>query len=502
MRLEHSLALRHGLVEDSDIDCGVPTTKRVDASPGVIGNQRIQLTEEDNARIKRKTDKAVLTVLVWIYFLQVLDKAVLGIGSLFSLQEDTSMHGNQYSWVGSISPIAQLAWQPFSTWLIVRVPHRILLPTLVLGWGISQACMAGCRDFASLLAGRFFLGLFEAGCLPLFSVITSQWYRRAEQPIRVAIWYSTNGAATITASVLAYGLGHIPSAILKPWQIIFLFTGLVTIVSSLWAYWKLDNNISSARFLTESERQQAIERLRANQIGTGSREFKWSHVLEAALEPKSYLWIVMSVLVNIGASVASVFGPLVLSSFGFDKFRSSLWNIPFGAVQAIVILASCWAAHQAKLKSMILAAFMIPVIVGAAMLYMLDRDPSDRAPLLIAYYLLACLFSGNPLIVSWIIGNTAGTTKQSVNMALYQAGSSVGNIVGPLLFHEKDAPIYHPGLRVVLGVFIAMIVSSMRKTYHSRMSGKDAIDDAGMLLGQQAFLDLTDQQNDEFVYIY
>jgi MFS family permease len=68
------------------------------------------------------------------------------------------------------------------------------------------------------MAARFFLGLFEAGCLPLFSIITSHWYRRAEQPIRVAAWYGTNGLATIVAAALSYGLGHIKSDLLKEWQ--------------------------------------------------------------------------------------------------------------------------------------------------------------------------------------------------------------------------------------------------------------------------------------------
>lgn len=143
---------------------------------------------------------------------------MLGFGSIFGLQDDTGLVGNQYSLVGSIAPIAQLVWQPFSSILIVKVPHRILMPSLVLGWGIAQTAMAGCNSYSGLLVTRFFLGLFEAGCLPLFSVITNQWYRRAEQPIRVAAWYSTNGAATIVAACLSYGLGYIPSNTLKSWQ--------------------------------------------------------------------------------------------------------------------------------------------------------------------------------------------------------------------------------------------------------------------------------------------
>lgn len=149
---------------------------------------------------------------------QILDKTVLGYGATFGLQEATHLTGNQYSLVGSIAPIAQLAWQPFSSFLIVKVPHRILMPSLCLGWGIAQAAMAACKSYGDLLAARFFLGLFEAGCLPLFSIITSQWFRRAEQPLRVAAWYSTNGLATIAASALSYGLGHIPSSSLESWQ--------------------------------------------------------------------------------------------------------------------------------------------------------------------------------------------------------------------------------------------------------------------------------------------
>ncbi len=117
-----------------------------------------------------------------------------------------------------MAPIAQLCWLPFASILIVKVPHRILMSALVFGWGLSQTCMAASKNYAGLLATRFFLGLFEAACLPLFGVITSEWYRRAEQPLRVAAWYGTNGLATIFGSALSYGLGHIPSSTLKSWQ--------------------------------------------------------------------------------------------------------------------------------------------------------------------------------------------------------------------------------------------------------------------------------------------
>lgn len=158
---------------------------------------------------------SLCTLLIAI---QILDKSVLGYGSLFGLQHDTGLVGSQYSLVGSIAPIAQLCWLPLSSYLIVKVPPRVLMSILVLGWGTAQACMAAAHSYGGLIAARFFLGLFEAACLPLFGVLTSQWYRRSEQPLRIAAWYGTNGLATMIAAALSYGLGHIPSSVLRPWQ--------------------------------------------------------------------------------------------------------------------------------------------------------------------------------------------------------------------------------------------------------------------------------------------
>jgi len=313
---------------------------------------------------------------------------------------------------------------------------------------------------------------------------------------------------------------------------IFLFCGLVTIISAPVVWWRLENDIPTARFLTEHEKSQAIERLRANQTGTGSREFKWDHILELLLEPKTYLFIGMTLLLNIGAQVSNTFGPLILAGIGFDKYKTSLLNMPFGVLQFLTILLGSFAAAKGRFKSFVLAVFMLPVIAGVAILYALPRTSSNTAALMVGFYLFAFLFAGNPLIVSWMIGNTAGTTKKSVLMACYQGASSAGNIIGPLLFNSKDAPAYHPGLRAVLGIFVALVcivfIQLANLTFlnklqqrkrvkngkaavikdHSmedRYVGYEADEEEGserQRLGDKAFLDLTDRKNDEFTYIY
>jgi predicted MFS family arabinose efflux permease len=307
---------------------------------------------------------------------------------------------------------------------------------------------------------------------------------------------------------------------------IFLFTGLVTVITAPFLYWKVENDITTARFLNRKERSQAIERLRANQTGTGTNEFKWDHISELVLEPKTYLFIGMTLLLNIGAQVSNTFGPLILAGIGFDKYKTSLLNIPFGVLQFLTILLGSWAAAKCRLKSIVLAAFMIPVVIGIALLYALPRTGSEEAPLMVGFYLFSFLFAGNPLIVSWMIGNTAGTTKKSVLLACYQGASSAGNIIGPLLFTSEDAPSYHPGLRAVLGIFVALVgivfvqlanlifLNKLQQRKRVRNGKSAVIKDHSMEdryigyeageegYGERAFLDITDRKNDEFTYIY
>lgn len=69
--------------------------------------------------------------------------------------------------------------------------------------------------------------------------------------------------------------------------------------------------------------------------------------------------------------------------------------MPFGALQTIVILLASFLMQKAKLKSVILAAFMVPVIVGLVLLYVLPRTAGNEGPFLVGYYLLAFLYGGN-----------------------------------------------------------------------------------------------------------
>ena len=112
---------------------------------------------------------------------------------------------------------------------------------------------------------------------------------------------------------------HVKHSAIAPWQLLYVTSGLLTLVSVPVIYMIIDSDVVSARFLTEEERPKAIERLRANQTGTGTNEFKWDQVVELLLDIKTYLFLALCIMVNTGQGVTIYFGPTLINNFGFGE---------------------------------------------------------------------------------------------------------------------------------------------------------------------------------------
>ncbi|KAJ7497757.1 MFS general substrate transporter [Mycena latifolia] len=502
-----------------------------DAAQAILGDNvhaPVIISAEDNARILRKTDLWLLPVMLGIYFLQQLDKSTLSYASVFGLAKDTGLVGYQFSALGSIVYAAQLIWQPVSSFLLVRLPVGRWLAFNILAWGITLSCMTTAHNFSTLIAARFFLGLFEATVAPTFVTITAMWWRRREQTQRTSLWYSMNGLTTVIGSIMSFGLGHIHSSALKPYQIIFLFTGILTVVFSVVVYLVLPNSPTTARFLTPEEKILAVERLRANNTGTETKTWKWAQARECLFDPKTWAWFSMIFLISIPSGGISTFGPLIINSFGYNQLNTILLQMPFGAVQICATLLGGYAATRWKLKAPVLVALTLPPIAGAAALLNLPRGPAHKGPLLGAYYIVSFYPGISPLIYTWSSQNTAGHTKKTLTTGILFVGQSAGNILGPFLYTTQQAPLYKKGLTSSLAcfsalasVFIAtafylMFLNRRHAARRVAMGKTGALVDAslertedagdaqranGADFGANAFDDLTDTANEDFIYV-
>lgn len=237
---------------------------------------------------------------------------------------------------------------------------------------------------------------------------------------------------------------------------------------------------TEAKFLTDDDKVIAIERLRNNQMGVMSREWRYDHFFEALRDPKTWLWVIMIFCISVPSNGISVFGPLIVQSFVSDPFKTMLFNVPVGLSHVAAVSISAYVAMKWKLKGLIIVILCIPPIIGFAILLYFPHDLENRAVLLGGYFCLSTFtgisklkhsppetpftfshttdLSTAPLIYAWSSQNTAGDTKRKSTSALVFIGSSAGNIIGPLLFRPDEAPAYSRGLRSNLVFFIMVII--------------------------------------------
>jgi hypothetical protein len=164
---------------------------------------------------------------------------------------------------------------------------------------------------------------------------------------------------------------------------------------------------------------------------------------------------------------------------------------------------------------------------------MLTVPRRQKGALLFGYYLVSCLAAITPLIYSWHVQNTAGDTKKKCTSAVVFIGMCTGNVIGPLLYSVDDAPLYRPGLVsnlimfalvAVVSLLIPMYLALLNRRHAKRRQelGKSAVrvdesmlrkkemvhKGAGMEAQEQGerqdlgFSDLTDMQNEDFIYVY
>lgn len=80
---------------------------------------------------------------------------------------------------------------------------------------------AACKNFATLATLRALGGAAEACSDPSFMLITSMWYTRRQQPVRIGIWYTANGVGIAGGGLLGYAIGNIKGS-LPSWKYEFL----------------------------------------------------------------------------------------------------------------------------------------------------------------------------------------------------------------------------------------------------------------------------------------
>ena len=290
------------------------------------------------------------------------------------------------------------------------------------------------------------LGAVEATVNPGFVLMMSMWYTSPEQPLRLEAYYCTNGIATMFGGLIGYAVGHITTGLPK-WMYVFLIFGALSIAWGIVSLIVLPDLPSTAKFLTERERQVAVGRVASNRQGVKNHHFQPYQAWQTVRDPKTWILFVMAVGAQVPNAALTSFTSIIISSFGFSTLGSQYLQIPGGAVQFLALLAGGYVCTRwpknTRCATMVFANSVC--IIGAGLLVGLPSK--NKWGRLVAIWL--CYFQGLGFSMSltMVSSNVAGYTKKQLTGAVLFTGYCVGNIIGPQTFISSEARKFSTNLQ-------------------------------------------------------
>ncbi|KAL0575525.1 hypothetical protein V5O48_006448 [Marasmius crinis-equi] len=495
----------------------IPPEDDIERRPGILGQylkkepsprfiadvvkmNQTELDPKEVKRIERKIDLLIMPALAVCYMFYYVDKTTLSYAAIFGIKKDLNLGKSEYSWLSSLFYFGWVAWAFPTNLLMQKFPVNKYLAVNIFLWGVLLMAQAASRNFTDLAILRILSGAAEATADPAFVLITSLWYTREQQPSRIGYWYLANGLGIALGGILGYGIGNIRGS-LPSWKYEFLIIGALCSAWAIFLFIVVPDSPYRSHWFTRRERLVVVSRKRKDQNIGG---FKWNQALEAFMDVKIYLFFLFGFTANVPNGGTSNFGTLIVQGFGFDALETALMQIPYGFCIVGFILAATYINHKLPrgYRTYLMAAANLPTVAGFAMI----AWGKGTATRLAGYWLTGasnCVFV---LGLSLVSGNVGGDTKKAIASAAVFLGVAVGNIVGPFLFFDSEAPTYTTGvigclvsraleIVVILLLRLVFVVNNKRRD-KAVAEGKVTYDDT-----RTGMEDVSDWKNPAFRYV-
>ncbi|KAJ5142284.1 MOSC N-terminal beta barrel [Penicillium atrosanguineum] len=425
-----------------DVEKKIPSHQEGPSQPSILTAAAID--PELERRVLKKLDLRLPTLMGFFYLLAFLDRSNIGNAKIAGMEEDLSLDDNSYSWLLTIFYISYTVFEfQALMWKIVK-PHQ-WAAFVVFSWGLVSTCQAATKNWQGMMALRFLMGAFEAGFGPGVPYLLSFFYRRHELGLRCGLFLSAAPLANTFAGALAYGItsGH---ASIANWRLLFLVEGLPVIVASVLAWFFVPDSPTTAKFLTEEEKEVARAR-GLQQAGDAERENKiqWKELAATLLDVKAWFTALMYFSCNVSFSSLPVFLPTILKEMGFTAINAQGLTAPPFFASFLATIATTWVADRIQQRGLMIAGLSAIGGVG----YILCATCTAVGPRYFGVFLAACgVFPSIANILPWVLNNQGSDTRRGGGIILLNIIGQCGPFLGTNVFPDKEAPRFIKGMSI------------------------------------------------------
>ncbi|KAH7020698.1 major facilitator superfamily domain-containing protein [Microdochium trichocladiopsis] len=384
------------------------------------------LSPEIKRSYVRKMDLWLLPFLTIMYFFNAIDRTNLGNAQTDRMGTALGFMGEQYSILILFFYIPNGLFDLPLNLLTKRFLARVMLPTLMTGWGAMSLIQAGCKSFAPLLVVRLILAALLAGAF---------------------------------SGLLSFGVFQISHPYVQGWRWLFIIEGALTVIFGVVAFWWLPASPQTTWFLKPEERE--VARLRSLRDGSNAvgEEFNFKESFRSWKDWKFTLWCIISFTYPVAFATTANVLPLILQRFGYSTVITNLLTLPPNVCGFLVLLAVTYSSDRQRERTFHIVGSLALSLTGFIILACL----SDQAPHRVAVGYFACflLTSGayipSCLVHSWHNNNNLSENSRAATTGLLVGLGNLGGVLSATTFRTAYAPRYIPTLAATAGCNVVCI---------------------------------------------
>jgi len=292
--------------------------------------------------VVRKITRRLLPVLIFSYFIAILDRANVGVAAL-TMNQDLGLSTAAFGFAAGVFFVPYVLLELPSNLALERFGARWWIARIMLTWGLISAAHAFVWSAESLYVLRALLGAAEAGFFPGVVFYLTLWFPAAYRGRIMSIFMTGIPIALVLGTPLSTVLLELDGLLgLHGWQWMYIIEGIPAVVLAIFIPFLLPSTPAQAKFLSDQEKNWLVSRLETErkERSANSHGGHGKQLLKALLSPQVLLFCLMYYgLTNLNGAV-STFLPLILKEFGFGQLQSGfLAAIPyaFGAVGMLLL---------------------------------------------------------------------------------------------------------------------------------------------------------------------
>ncbi|OMH83572.1 putative tartrate transporter [Zancudomyces culisetae] len=406
-------------------------------------NKVVHFSDTEMATIRRgirKADWRVLPIMYLLFLSNSMDRNNIGTAMINGMVQKLNLSPTDQGNVAALLLISYIVVEPFSNVLLKRTRPSIWFPILSIGWAIACMCLAAATNATQAIIIRLIIGGFEAGFAPGVITYMAYWYTREEVGPRMSVMFT---ALPISGIVnLLYGaLVLIKINNLMPYQPIFIFGGLITLLVGIASIFIIQDYPEQVKFLTEEERALIVKRLNASQGSAAKSRISIKSIIETLLDWRVWAFALLNMSRNNALTIIGYSGPSIIRALKYSSSTSTFLTAVASVTGAIGTAVFAFFFKKTSYWIRILVLDLFTVICLLIVAYA-TNDKLRLAFLLICGFPIYAVY---PITMSWMSVNAGSTQKRALSSAAYMMVGSAAAMATPYLFTTKTAPKFTIG---------------------------------------------------------